>query len=254
MLLFRQNSDHRVGIFVVYWAYGKAHQNQNGENSIRKRRSSKRRPTINLNYRTNHRIRVKEVRLIDQNGDNHGVVPTHQAREMAEDAGLDLVEVAPNANPPVCRIMDYGKFSYEKTKKEREARKLQKQIETKTIRLTPRTSDFHKDVYVRKATRWLGEGKKVKFQVRFKAREITYPELGQRTLERIAEELAGISEIEQAPKLEGWSMTLLLNPTGKAPEPAVPEESKDDVVEDVAVEKVADDVEASEDSVVEEKS
>ena len=82
---------------------------------------------------------------------------------MAEEAELDLVEVAPNARPPVCRIMDYGKFAYEKTKKEREARKLQKQIEIKTIRLTPRTADFHRDVQVRRARQWLGEGKKVKF-------------------------------------------------------------------------------------------
>jgi len=212
---------------VVYLEYRKILINQTGENSIRKRRSSKRRPTINLNYRTNHQIRVKEVRLIDEDGNNRGVVPIHEARERAEAAELDLVEVAPNAKPPVCRVMDYGKFAYEKTKKEREARKQQKQIETKTIRLTPRTSDFHKDVYVRKAVRWLGEGKKVKFQVRFKAREITYPEIGQETLEEIAEELSDISEIEQAPKLEGWSMTLLLNPTGKAPES---EESEEDSV------------------------
>ncbi len=135
---------------------------------------------------------------------------------MAEDAELDLVEVAPNANPPVCRIMDYGKFAYEKTKREREARKLQKQIEIKTLRLTPRTSEFHRDVYVRKAKQWLEEGKKVKFQVRFKAREITYPEIGQKTLLEVAEILSDISEVEQAPKLEGWSMTLLLNPTGSS--------------------------------------
>ena len=173
--------------------------------------------------------------MIDQNGDNHDVIATHKAREMAEAAGLDLVEVAPNAQPPVCRIMDYGKFAYEKTKKEREARKLQKQIETKTIRLTPRTSDFHKDVYIRKATRWLGEGKKVKFQVRFKAREITYPELGQRTLEEIAEELTsmGIAEVEQVPRLEGWSMTLLLNPTGKVIEVDDADDDDDDDDDDL---------------------
>ncbi len=194
--------------------------------------------------------------MIDQNGDNHGVVPTHKAREMAEAAELDLVEVAPNAKPPVCRIMDYGKFAYEKTKKEREARKQQKQIETKTIRLTPRTSDFHKDVYVRKATRWLGEGKKVKFQVRFKAREITYPELGQQTLDEIAEELDGISEIEQAPKLEGWSMTLLLNPTGKAPEPTDSDDfdDDDDIDDEDFDDDEFDDVDDSEDVVAEEES
>ena len=172
---------------------------------------------------------------------------------MAESANLDLVEVAPNARPPVCRIMDYGKFAYEKTKKEREARKLQKQIETKTIRLTPRTSDFHKEVYVRKATRWLNEGKKVKFQVRFKAREITYPEIGQRTLEEIAEELTatGIAEVEQRPKLEGWSMTLLLNPTGKKLEDI---EDTEELVDDDDIEEVEEDVVEAEDSVVEEES
>ena len=135
---------------------------------------------------------------------------------MAQQVELDLVEVAPNAKPPVCRIMDYGKFSYEKTKREREARKHQKQIEIKTIRLTPRTSDFHRDIHVRKARLWLGEGKKVKFQVRFKAREITYPEIGQQTLLSIADELEAIAEVEQAPKLEGWSMTLMLVPAGIA--------------------------------------
>ena len=100
--------------------------------------------------------------MIDHEGTNHGVVPTNQALQMAEDAELDLVEVAPNAKPPVCRIMDYGKFAYEKTKREREARKLQKQIEIKTLRLTPRTSDFHRDVYVRKAKQWLSGRQKGK--------------------------------------------------------------------------------------------
>lgn len=135
---------------------------------------------------------------------------------MAEDAELDLVEVAPNADPPVCRIMDYGKFAYEKTKKEREARKHQKQVEVKTIRLSPRTSDFHKEVYVRKATRWLEAGKKVKFQVRFRGREITHPEVGKATLDGISEDLKEIAEIEQQPTLEGWAMTLLVSPIGAA--------------------------------------
>ncbi len=186
--------------------------NKNGDLAIRRRRRAKPKP-ITINYRTNNRIRAREVRLIDQNGDNHDVVPTSKALQMAEEANLDLVEVAPNAKPPVCRIMDYGKFAYEKTKREREARKQQKQIEIKTIRLTPRISSFHRDVHIKKARQWLSEGKKVKFQVRFKAREITYPELGQILLEEIAEELDDISEIEQRPKLEGWSMTLLLAPS-----------------------------------------
>jgi translation initiation factor IF-3 len=113
--------------------------------------------------------------------------------------------------------MDYGKFSYEKTKREREARKHQQQIEIKTIRLTPRTSPFHRDITVRKARGWLEEGKKVKFLVKFKAREITYPEIGQQTLQEIAGELSDISTVEQQPKLEGWSMTLMLTPGAASP-------------------------------------
>ena len=163
-------------------------------------------------FRTNSRIRINEVMLIDQNGQNHGVVPTRNAIDMAREAELDLVEVAPNAKPPVCRIMDYGKFSYEQTKKAREARKSQKKIETKTIRLTPRTGEFHIDIGVKNARKWLEEGKKVKFMVRFKAREISYPELGTRALNNIAKELSDIAEVEQQPKLEGWRMTLMLAP------------------------------------------
>jgi translation initiation factor IF-3 len=163
-------------------------------------------------YRVNRQIRVREVRLIDHEGNNRGVIDINEARDIASDAELDLVEVAPNANPPVCRVMDYGKFSYEKAKREKEARKHQKQIEIKTIKLTPRTSDYHKDIYIRKARNWLEDGKKVKFQVRFKAREITYPEIGQETLEDIAKALEGDAAVEQMPKLEGWSMTMMLTP------------------------------------------
>jgi translation initiation factor IF-3 len=131
---------------------------------------------------------------------------------MAEEAELDLVEVAPNARPPVCRIMDYGKFAYEKTKQLREAQRNQKQIELKKIRLTPRTSTFHRDIHVKKAREWLTEGKKVQFMVRFKARERDYPEIGRDSLLEIAELLGDVSTIEQQPKFEGWSMTLTLAP------------------------------------------
>lgn len=155
---------------------------------------------------------MPEVRLIDHNGTNHGVVSTRQALGLAEEAELDLVEVAPNANPPVCRIMDYGKFAYEKTKQLREAQRNQKQIEIKKIRLTPRTGPFHREIQVKKAREWLSEGKKVQFMVRFKARERDYPEIGRDALIEIAEELDDISSIEQEPKFEGWSMTLMLTP------------------------------------------
>ncbi|MBK8984553.1 MAG: translation initiation factor IF-3 [Chloroflexi bacterium] len=180
---------------------------------MRRRKSKPKSSTsTSVEYRINNRIRVREVRLIDQDNQNHDVVPIRKALEMAQEVGLDLVEVAPNADPPVCRIMDYGKFAYEKTKREREARKHQKLIEIKTLKLTPRTADFHRDILVKKAREWLGEGKKVKFQIRFRAREITYPEIGQEMLEGIAKELGDVSEVEQAPKLEGWSMTLMLTP------------------------------------------
>ncbi len=139
-------------------------------------------------------------------------MPIEKARDLAEEAELDLVEVAPNAKPPVCRIMDYGKFSYEQTRKEREARKRQKKIEIKTIRLTPRTDDFHRGIGVKKGRKWLEEGKKVKFMVRFRAREITYPEIGRDMLQGIADELGDIAVVEQKPNLEGWRMTMMLSP------------------------------------------
>jgi len=167
---------------------------------------------ITVDYRINRQIRAREVRLIDHNGVNRGVLPFFDALRIAEEAELDLVEVAPNANPPVCRVLDYGKFAYEQTKKEREARKHQKKIEVKTIRLSPRTGDYHKDIGVRNARKWLEEGKKVRFMVRFKSREITYPEIGQKALQDIAEELSDIAVVEQQPTLEGWRMTLTMVP------------------------------------------
>jgi translation initiation factor IF-3 len=153
-------------------------------------------------------------------------MPFFDALRIAEDAELDLVEVAPNANPPVCRILDFGKFAYEQTKKEREARKHQKKIEIKTIRLTPRTDDYHIDISVRNARKWLEEGKKVKFMVRFKAREISYPELGQKALQEIADALTDMAVVEQQPVLEGWRMTLVMSPevaTSKGGSKPVPE-------------------------------
>lgn len=160
----------------------------------------------------NERIRSREVRLIDQDGTNQGVIPIKEAVDMARQAGLDLVEVAPNAKPPVVRVMDYGKFIYEKTRKEREARKHQKQIEIKTIKLSPKIADFHRDLNVKRAREWLEEGKKVKVVVRFKGREITYPELGRELMDGVAEDLEDVGVIEQKPNLEGWSMVMMLAP------------------------------------------
>lgn len=125
-----------------------------------------------------------------------------------------MVEVAPNARPPVVRVMDYGKFVYEKTRREREARKHQKQVEIKTIKLTPKIDDFHRNIKVSNARRWLGEGKKVKVVVRFRGREITYPELAQEMMDDVATDLEEVGTVEQRPNMEGWSMVMMLAPIG----------------------------------------
>jgi translation initiation factor IF-3 len=166
--------------------------------------------------RINNRIRAREVRLIDENGVQVGIVPIRDALLMAEERGLDLVEVAPNAVPPVCRILDYGKFRYEQSKKEREARKNQKQVEVKQIRLEPKTDEHDLDVKAKQARRFLLDGDKVKFNLRFRGREIFHQEIGLEMLERMAEELRDISVVEQRPTMEGRVLTLLLAPNQKA--------------------------------------
>jgi translation initiation factor IF-3 len=152
--------------------------------------------------------------LIDATGNNIGVVSIGEAREIARQAELDLVEVAPNADPPVCRVMDYGKFLYEKTKKEREARKAQTKVEVKEIRLRPKTTAHHRSFKVRDARKWLNEGKKVKVRIRFRGREIHYPEIALEDLKEIAEELEDVSVIEHAPSMEGRTMLMVLAPVG----------------------------------------
>ncbi len=163
-------------------------------------------------YRVNDRIRAREVRLITDENENIGVVPIQKALQLAADRDLDLVEVAPNADPPVCRIMDFGKFQYERAKKEREARKQQKQIEVKEIRLRPKTDDHHRSFKVRDARRWLEEGMKVKVRIRFRGREITYPEIAHEMLQEVAAELDDIAVVEQAPNMEGRTMLMVLAP------------------------------------------
>lgn len=160
---------------------------------------------------------MREVRLITETGENVGIVSLREALERAEEAGLDLVEVAPNADPPVCRIMDYGKFQYEQAKRERQARKQQKTVEIKEIRLRPKTTDHHLSFKIRDARRWLEEGMKVKVRIRFRGREITYPEIAREQLERIAEDLRDIAIVEQQPGMEGRTMLMVLAPQKQAP-------------------------------------
>jgi len=164
-------------------------------------------------FRVNSGIRVAEVRLIGPDGDNIGVVPIKKALEIARDADLDLVEVSPNADPPVCRVMDFGKFVYERAKKEREAKKAQTKIEMKEIRLRPKTNEHHRGFKVRDARRWLEDGMKVKVTIRFRGREMDYPEIALEDLKEIAHELSDISTVEQAPELEGRKMHILLTPS-----------------------------------------
>jgi len=152
---------------------------------------------------------------------------------MARDADLDLVEVAPNTTPPVCRIMDFGKFLYEREKKEREARKSQTKIEVKEIRLRPKTTDHHRDFKVEDARRWLDHSLKVRVTIRFRGREITYPEIALEDLKEIAQKLSDVSIVEQAPAIEGRAMSMLLAPSkggakkkGKEDAETVPEKSE----------------------------
>ncbi|MBN1146096.1 MAG: translation initiation factor IF-3 [Anaerolineales bacterium] len=165
-----------------------------------------------INYRVNETIRVPKVRLIGPEGENVGVVAIEDAQRMAREAELDLVEVAPNADPPVCRVMDFGKFVYERAKKEREARKAQTKIEVKEIRLRPKTNEHHRNLKVKDARRWLEDGMKVKVRIRFRGREITYPEIALNDLKEVADMLSDVAEVEQAPGLEGRTMLMVLAP------------------------------------------
>lgn len=150
--------------------------------------------------------------MIGPDGSNLGVVPIRQALQIARDANLDLVEVSPNANPPVCRVMDFGKFIYERAKKEREARKAQTKIEVKEIRLRPKTNEAHRGFKVDDARRWLLQGHKVRVTVKFRGREMDYPEIALEDLKEIAQSLADVSVIETPPQMEGRTMLVVLAP------------------------------------------
>jgi translation initiation factor IF-3 len=163
-------------------------------------------------YRINRQIRAREVRLIDQNNDNVGVVTLFRALELAEAADLDLVEVAPNAAPPVCRIMDFGKFQYEKQRRERKAKKAQKIVEVKQVRLNPATDDYHLGFKMEDAKRWLSDGNKVRFSIRFRGRQNLHTEIGYQRLVRISEDMKDVAVVEQSPTLEGNTMTMMLAP------------------------------------------
>jgi translation initiation factor IF-3 len=166
-------------------------------------------------FRVNEQIRSREVRLIGADGANVGVVSLQEALRMAREAELDLVEISPGADPPVCRVLNLGKFLYEKEKKERQARKAQTKVEVKEIRLRPKTTDHHRSFKIRDARRWLTDGMKVKVRIRFRGREITYPEIAREDMAQIAKELEDVGVVEQQPDMEGRTMLMVLGPIKK---------------------------------------
>ena len=162
--------------------------------------------------RVNEEIRSREIQLIDKDGANHGVVDVQDALNMAVEAGLDLVEIAPNSTPPVCKILDFGKYKYQAQKKAAEARKKQKVVEIKEIKLRPMIDDHDYDVKMRSMRRFFEEGDKVKVTLRFRGREMAHQELGAQLLDRVKGDSAELAKVEQEPKLEGRQMVMVLAP------------------------------------------
>lgn len=163
----------------------------------------------------NEQINVPEVRLIDVDGNQAGIVSTREALRAAEESGLDLVEISPTAKPPVCRIMDYGKFLFEVSKKQAEARKKQKQIQVKELKFRPTTEDGDYQVKLRNLMRFLEHGDKVKITLRFRGREVAHQDLGMKILERVQKDTAEFAVIEQHPKREGRQLLMVLSPKKK---------------------------------------
>ena len=168
--------------------------------------------SISKGLRVNERIRIKEVRVISQDGTQLGILPIEQALHAAYEQHLDLVEVAPEARPPVCRIMDYGKYRYEQAKKAREAKKKQTIIELKEIKLRPKTEEHDFQFKARHAERFLKEGNKAKITMMFRGREMIRMDRGRAVLDRFVEALKEVAVVEQAPKVEGRNMTMILAP------------------------------------------
>nr|WP_255670619.1 translation initiation factor IF-3 [Cognatishimia sp. F0-27] len=172
-------------------------------------------PQRDTGPRVNDRIRAPEIRLIGAEGENVGVVSPARAMDLAEEAGLDLVEISPNANPPVCKIMDYGKFKYEQQKRESEARKKQKTIEVKEVKFRPGTDVHDYEVKMRNVFKFLENGDKVKVTLRFRGREMAHQDLGRDLLHRVAEDVKEIGKVENMPKMEGRQMVMMIGPAPK---------------------------------------
>jgi len=165
--------------------------------------------------RINDKIQVREVRLIDEKGEQRGIVLTLEALEIARQAGLDLVEVSPNANPPVCKLLDYGKYRFEQEKKLRESKKKQKLVRLKEIRMQPKIEEHDLGFKTKHIQEFLADGYKVKVTVRFRGRELAHTELGRAVLDRVLEALGDSYQVDKAPVMEGRMMSMFLSPKGK---------------------------------------
>ncbi len=162
----------------------------------------------------NSDITAEKVRLVGADGEMHGVVALSKALEMADNEGLDLVEVSPNAEPPVCKILDYGKYKYEQQKKANEARKKQKTVDVKEVKMSPRIEKNDYDVKMRNARRFLDDGNKVKVTMRFRGREMAHQDIGYELFQKMQEELVELANVELQPKFEGRQMIMVLGPKG----------------------------------------
>lgn len=160
----------------------------------------------------NEQIRAREVRVVDQEGNQLGIMPTKEALRLSGEKNLDLVVISPSAKPPVCRIMDFGKYKFEQSKREKEARKNQKTVTMKEVKVRPNIEDHDFEVKLKNARRFLENGDKVKATVMFRGREITHPELGQKLLLRMAKDVEDLGNVERVPKVEGRNMIMILTP------------------------------------------
>jgi len=183
-----------------------------GENHFARRFSH-----IEKELRVNERIRISPIRVVDESGEVLGIMSADEGRSLARERGLDLVEVAANSRPPVCRIMDYGKFKYEQSKKERRAKSRQHQQQLKELKFRPKIEKHDFEFKLRNARKFLIENNKLKITMVFRGREITHAELGENVLHRVAKELADVGLVESGPRLEGKSMFMLLTPTTPLP-------------------------------------
>jgi len=189
-------------------------RNNTGELTIR--RPFRAAPTVKEGPRVNDEIRLPQVQLVDADGQNRGIVDIEEARQLAEEAGLDLVEISPNSRPPVVKILDYGRYKFLAQKKASEARKKQKTVEVKEIKMRPSIDDHDYDTKMKAARRFLDEGDKVKMTLRFRGREMAHQELGLRLLSRVRDDLNAMAKVEAEPKLEGRQMIMILAPSAKA--------------------------------------